>query len=159
MGVDVGFGGGGAHEGHVVERREEDAAVEGVEVEEALEFEIGQGGGFAAGPFFHPVHGDAAEEGGLGALVESGGAGMVGDEAGGFGFMEGVEFLAIDGGHGGLGGEKIIGMERMGKAGWHAGTRNSYIYHFTITERVITMHHPSLGITPQPSLEENHEQK
>src|SRR5258708_21142769 len=28
-----------------------------------------------AGPFFHPVHGDAAEEGGLGALVESGGGG------------------------------------------------------------------------------------
>jgi len=36
------------HEGHVVERREEDAAVEGVEVEEAFEFEIGGSGGFAA---------------------------------------------------------------------------------------------------------------
>src|SRR5229473_7294096 len=55
--------------------------------------EVGAFGGFdedgkGAGPFFHPVHGNAAEEGGLGALVESGGAGMVGDEAGGFGFME-----------------------------------------------------------------------
>src|SRR6267143_5424749 len=48
VGVDVGFGGGGGHEGHVVERREEDAAVEGVEVEEALEFEIGGSGGFSA---------------------------------------------------------------------------------------------------------------
>ena len=48
VGVDVGFGGGGGHEGHVVERREEDAAVEGVEVEEAFEFEIGGSGGFAA---------------------------------------------------------------------------------------------------------------
>src|SRR5467141_3367885 len=48
VGVDVGFSGGGGHEGHVVERREEDAAVEGVEVEEAFEFEIGSSGGFAA---------------------------------------------------------------------------------------------------------------
>ena len=48
MGVDVGFGGGGRHEGHVVEGGEEDAAVEGVEVEEAFEFEIGGSGGFAA---------------------------------------------------------------------------------------------------------------
>ena len=48
VGVDVGFGGGGGQEGHVVERREEDAAVEGVEVEEAFEFEIGGSGGFAA---------------------------------------------------------------------------------------------------------------
>src|SRR5260370_26402829 len=29
-----------------------------------------------ARPFFHPVHGDAAEEGGLGALVEGGGVGV-----------------------------------------------------------------------------------
>src|SRR5260370_20000150 len=29
--------------------------------------------GESASPFFHPVHGDAAEEGGLSALVESGG--------------------------------------------------------------------------------------
>ncbi len=48
VGVDVGFGGGRRHERHVVERSEEDAAVEGVEVEEALKFEIGGGGGFAA---------------------------------------------------------------------------------------------------------------
>src|SRR5712664_2221233 len=48
VGVDVGFGGGGRHERHVVEGGEEDAAVEGVEVEEALEFEIGGSGGFAA---------------------------------------------------------------------------------------------------------------
>ena len=43
--VDVGFGGGGADEGHVVEGSEEDAAVEGVEVKEAFEFEIGGSGG------------------------------------------------------------------------------------------------------------------
>ena len=48
MDVDVGFGGGGGHEGHVVKGSEEDAAVEGLEVEEALEFEIGGSGGFAA---------------------------------------------------------------------------------------------------------------
>src|SRR5712664_219778 len=48
VGIYVGFGGGRGHEGHVVERREEDAAVEGVEVEEAFELEIGGSGGFAA---------------------------------------------------------------------------------------------------------------
>ena len=48
VGVDVCFRGGGGNEGHVVEGREEDAAVEGVEVEEAFEFEIGGSGGFAA---------------------------------------------------------------------------------------------------------------
>ena len=48
MDVDVGFGGGRGHEGHVVEGGEKDAAVESVEVEEALEFEIGGSGGFAA---------------------------------------------------------------------------------------------------------------
>src|SRR5712691_5177144 len=47
VGVDVGFSGGGGHEGHVVEGGEEDAAVEGIEVEEALKFEIGGRGGFA----------------------------------------------------------------------------------------------------------------
>src|SRR5713226_3463223 len=48
VGVDVGFGGGGGHEGHVVEGGKEDAAVERVEVEEAFEFEVGGSGGFAA---------------------------------------------------------------------------------------------------------------
>src|SRR5258706_580246 len=48
VGVDIGFGGSGGHEGHVVKRREEAAAVEGVKVEETLEFEIGSSGGFAA---------------------------------------------------------------------------------------------------------------
>src|SRR2546423_6789914 len=48
VGVDVGFGGGGGHEGHVVERRGEDAAVEGVGGEGAVEFEIGGRGGVAA---------------------------------------------------------------------------------------------------------------
>jgi len=37
VGVDVGFGGGGGHEGHVVEGGKEDAAVERVEVEEAFD--------------------------------------------------------------------------------------------------------------------------
>src|SRR6266478_5770247 len=48
VGVDIGFGGSGGHEGHVVERSEEDAAVEGAKVEETLEFEIGSSSGFAA---------------------------------------------------------------------------------------------------------------
>ena len=48
VGVDVGGGGGRAHESHVMERGEKDAAVEGIEVEEAFEFEIGGSGGFAA---------------------------------------------------------------------------------------------------------------
>src|ERR1700675_1992155 len=48
VGVDVRFGGGGGHEGHVVEGGEEDAAIEGVEVEEALEFEVGGSSGVAA---------------------------------------------------------------------------------------------------------------
>jgi hypothetical protein len=34
--------------------------------------------------------------------------------------VEGVEFLAIDCGHGGFGGEKIIGMGKMGKEGARA---------------------------------------
>jgi hypothetical protein len=38
---------------------------------------------------------------------------MVGDEALRFALVEGVEFLAIDGGHGGFGGEKIIGKGGM----------------------------------------------
>ena len=42
----------------------------------------------SAGPFFHPVHGDAAEEGGLGALVKSGGLGMVGEETGFLALLE-----------------------------------------------------------------------
>src|SRR5690348_11449945 len=45
--VDVGFGGGWAHEGHVVEGSEKDAAIEGVKMEKALEFEVGGGGRFA----------------------------------------------------------------------------------------------------------------
>ena len=45
--VDVGVGGGGAHEGHVVEGSEKDAAIEGVKMEKALEFKVGGGGGFA----------------------------------------------------------------------------------------------------------------
>ena len=51
-----------------------------------------------AGPFFHPVHGDAAEEGFLGAFVERGGFGMGRDEIIFFALEEGVETGAIDGG-------------------------------------------------------------
>lgn len=46
--VHVGFGGGRAHQCHVVKGRKQDAAVEGVEVEEALELEIAGGRGLAA---------------------------------------------------------------------------------------------------------------
>src|SRR5690348_11890878 len=45
--VDVGVGGGGTHECHVVEGSEKDAAIESVKMEKALEFEVGRGGGFA----------------------------------------------------------------------------------------------------------------
>src|ERR1700682_76107 len=55
--------------------------------------------GESAGPFFHPVHGDAAEEGILSALVEGGGFRVVGEEAGFFAFLESVEFGAVDDGH------------------------------------------------------------
>ena len=64
VGVDVGFRGGRGHEGHVVEGRKEDAAVEGVEVEEAFEFEVGGSGGFAA------VVGRFCREGVFGAGAE-----------------------------------------------------------------------------------------
>src|SRR5216684_3299342 len=62
--VDVDFGGGGRHEGHVVEGSEQDAAVESVEVEEALEFEVGGSGGFA------PVAGRFGGESVFGAGAE-----------------------------------------------------------------------------------------
>ena len=65
VGVDVGFSGGGTRERHVVERSEEDAAVESVEVEEALELEVGGGSGFAVigfrqipGRFLHETGND-----------------------------------------------------------------------------------------------------
>ena len=46
--VYVGSGCSGRHEGHVVEWSEQDAAIEGVEMHESLEFEIGGGRGFSA---------------------------------------------------------------------------------------------------------------
>ena len=55
--------------------------------------------GESAGPFFHPVHGHAAEEGVLRTTVECGGARMLGDEAGFLALMKSAEFLAVDGGH------------------------------------------------------------
>src|SRR5260370_14702964 len=55
--------------------------------------------GESASPFFHPVHGDAAEEGGLSACVERGGFWMVGEEAGIFTLLQGFQFIAVDGGH------------------------------------------------------------
>ena len=59
-----------------------------------------------AGPFFHPVHGDAAEEGFLGAFVERGGFGMGRDEIIFFAGQELVETGAIDGG----GGARFAGL-------------------------------------------------
>jgi hypothetical protein len=56
---------------------------------------------------------------------------MVGDEAGGFAFVESVEFLAVDGGHVGSGGEKIVGRRGKGKTGHglrFAGLRLSVDY-------------------------------
>ena len=40
--VDISLGRIRAHEGHIVERREEDAAVQSIEVKEALQFEISE---------------------------------------------------------------------------------------------------------------------
>jgi hypothetical protein len=69
--------------------------------------------GERAGPFFHPVHGDAAEERALGAVVEGGGLGMVIDEALGFALVKLVEFAAINGGHRRR--RTMFGMRGMGK--------------------------------------------
>jgi hypothetical protein len=55
--------------------------------------------GKCPGPFFHPVHGDAAEERGLGASVQNGGLGMVGEKAGFFALVESAKFGSIDCGH------------------------------------------------------------
>ena len=44
MTVDVGFGGGRRHERHVVERRQQDAAVQGPEVDQAIEQWVAAGG-------------------------------------------------------------------------------------------------------------------
>jgi len=46
--IDVGFGGGGRHERHIVEGRKEYAAIEGIKVHVALEIEIGRASGFSA---------------------------------------------------------------------------------------------------------------
>ena len=53
-----------------------------------------------AGPLFHPVHGDAAEERVLGAAVEGGGFRMIVDEALRFTLVKTGEFVGVDGGHG-----------------------------------------------------------
>src|SRR5579863_2617 len=52
-----------------------------------------------ARPFFHPVHGNAAEERVLCAAIESGGLRMIVDEALRFSLMKAGEFVGIDGGH------------------------------------------------------------
>jgi len=72
--------------------------------------------GKSAGPFFHPIHGDAAEEGGLGGAIQGRGPGVVHHETALFTVAEILQVLAIDSGHVGFGGEKIIGTGRMGKA-------------------------------------------
>src|SRR6202030_3761107 len=46
--IDVGFGCGWRHERHVVERCEQNAAIERVEMHEALQIKIGRGSGFSA---------------------------------------------------------------------------------------------------------------
>src|SRR6266852_2509246 len=66
--------------------------------------------GESASPFFHPVHGDAAEEGGLGTIVESSGYGVSGEEAGIFASLESFPFGAVAGGHGRACPETIIAM-------------------------------------------------
>ena len=76
------------------------AGVAEAEVDVVAAVDVGEmraAGGFyedgeGAGPFVHPVHGDAAEERGLGAEIEFGGAGMVGDEALFFALVEDWSF-------------------------------------------------------------------
>ena len=48
MEIHVAFGGGGAHQRHVVKGREQDAAVEGVQMQKAFQLKIGGGGGLGA---------------------------------------------------------------------------------------------------------------
>src|ERR1700683_862604 len=57
---------------------------------------FGDEDGKFAGPLFHPVHGDAAEEGFLGAGVESGRERAFGDEFFFFAAHKGVEARAVD---------------------------------------------------------------
>ena len=66
--------------------------------------EMGASGGFhedreGAGPFVHPVHGDAAEKRALGAEIEFGGTRVIGDETFFFALVKGAEARAVDGGH------------------------------------------------------------
>jgi hypothetical protein len=49
VGVGVGFGGGRAHQRHVVERRDEDAPVDHVKVHVLVELGVGGGMGLASG--------------------------------------------------------------------------------------------------------------
>jgi hypothetical protein len=58
---------------------------------------FGDEDGKFAGPFFHPIHGDAAEEGFLCAGVESGGERAFIDEFFFFAGHQGVEAGAVDG--------------------------------------------------------------
>src|SRR5215472_15127323 len=46
--IDVGVSGGGRHQRHIVERGEQNAAIQCVEMHVALETEIGRGSGFSA---------------------------------------------------------------------------------------------------------------
>jgi hypothetical protein len=64
-------------------------------------------------PLVHPIHGDAAEERGLGSEIKFSGARVGGDEAFFFALVESVEFGAVDGIHGC--GKTIFGMMGMGK--------------------------------------------
>jgi hypothetical protein len=58
---------------------------------------FGDEDGKFSGPFFHPIHGDAAEEGFLCAGVESGGPRAFFDEFFFFSGHQGVEAGAADG--------------------------------------------------------------
>ena len=68
--------------------------------------------GKGAGPFVHPVHGDAAEERILGAEIECGGVRVIGDEAFFFALVNG-EVRAIDR----CSGEDLNGEHRQASGG------------------------------------------
>jgi len=55
--------------------------------------------GESAGPFVHPVHGNAAKEGRLGSKIEFSGTRMPGNEALFFASVERLKFGAVDGSH------------------------------------------------------------
>jgi hypothetical protein len=75
---------------------------------------------------------------------------MVSDEAGGFAFMESVEFFAVDGGHSGFGGDKIIAMGRMGKMR-DVSCLPLASHHVLVRGRILSGYRHEVGATCRPT--------